>query len=80
MKLILPAFAVGEQYFTGFVVDDRVPDRPLRIIDKHGHLAGGQVEFTKLPAAAECLSGIVVGVVTEIGLPVAVVAGILNRT
>ena len=69
---VLAASTIGEDDPPAVVIDARVADGPLRIVDQHGHLAAGEAQLAEPAALAVALLMSVGREIAEVGIPVLV--------
>ena len=69
-------FAVRKEDLLSVIMDDGIAHRSLGILEDRRHLAGSQFQPAQLPAVAIGQSVLVVRVVTEVGVPVPIFAGL----
>ena len=70
--LLRAAFAIAEEDLLAVVMDLRIAHPAARVIEQRGELAGGQVPAVELGAFPPGLAVRVMGVVADVGIPMAV--------
>ena len=70
--LLRAALAIAEEDLLAVVMDLGVADAAARVIEQGSELVGGEVQAVELGAFPPCLAIRVVGVIAEVGIPMAV--------
>ena len=76
MKVVGAALAIGKEYSPGVVVDLRVADGTLPVVEEDAEPSCSNVQSAQLAHRAKELLVFVVGVIAEVLVPVAACAGL----
>ena len=78
MEVVRTALAIGKEYFAGVVMDLRVADGTLVVVEEDAELSCSNVQPAQLAHRAKELLVFVVGVIAEVLVPVAACAGLAS--